>query len=182
MALNISLALTIFYALKAWYSAGDSSHIKKSFENSDANKNGQISIDEAYDLVLLIYLKINREAPVDPPTRNKVVELFKTADTNSNGKIEFEEFKRLMMILMSRAETPVVMYKVLTTIVAPLLSLRIVTFLATIKFLEPLLTNQHEALLTTLLTIFFIGQLGDAVLRASTMTVDFVLVRKKKVC
>ena len=180
----LPFAITILVALKAWYSAGKTSQIKKTFENADTNNNGKISINEAYDLVLQIYLEINRDAPVDPPTRKEVEELFIASDANSNGNIEFDEFKRLVMILMSRAETSLVMYKVLSMVVAPLLSWKVVNVVSSTlqysKWPQELLSN-HEALLTTLLTTLFIGQLGNTVLWASTTSVDFVFSTKKKV-
>ena len=163
--------------------------IDETFDDSDTNKNGLISVNEAYDIVLQIYVKINRQAPISPPTRSKVEDLFNNADMDKNGQIKRDEFKQLMCILASRASTRLLSHKFLTIVAAPLLALQTVHFLSgkidvlkgVANQLVPdnyLETVTSEAFWETALTVLFVTTLGDTVLGASSAIYDRLIDKK----
>ena len=78
------------------FSRAIQSHAQKLFEESDTNQDGSLYENDVYDLVLKIYIKVNQEAPIDPPSRERVMTLFHQADVLKTGTIlpcEFEEFE-----------------------------------------------------------------------------------------
>jgi hypothetical protein len=197
-----SLSLSCILAVKAFFTASDKNRmnefIDQTFDDADTNKNGLISVSEAYALVLHIYLKINRKAPIPPPSRSKVEDLFNNADMDKNGQLKRDEFKRLMLILVSRASTRLLSYKLLTTVLAPLLASQIVHFLSgnvgalegaanqlvSEKYLKIFMSDSvwleglvNEPLVLTVVTAFLVSKLGDKVLGASSSMVDTLIKR-----
>ena len=57
--------------------------VLETFEAIDTNKDGKVDVHEAHVLVLALYLKLNRQAPVEPPTLDLLQKLFKAVDTGS---------------------------------------------------------------------------------------------------
>ena len=54
--------------------------VTDTFESIDVDKSGTVDLHEFHVLVLELYLKLNREAPVEPPTREALEKFFKDAD------------------------------------------------------------------------------------------------------
>jgi Ca2+-binding EF-hand superfamily protein len=100
-----------------------SRHIETIFKEADTNHDGHVDIDEAYALALKLYIYMNRQAPVPPPTPEQVRRLFATADADRNGRLDWDEFRRLMLSLYARSSTRIVAYKTVRFVVAPLLAL-----------------------------------------------------------
>lgn len=89
-------------------------------EAADVNKDGTISFDECYQTLLLFYTYLNQYAPIPPPKRERVLELYKSADWDSRSGLQESEFQLLAGALASRATLRVGLYKAVTWIVAPL--------------------------------------------------------------
>ena len=96
--------------------------IERIFENADSNHDGSISAEEVYDLVLRLYIYVNRQAPIDPPSRAAVHQLFQISDKNRNHRISRDEFTLLARLLGNRAFARIVTCKLITLLVAPFLA------------------------------------------------------------
>ena len=59
------------------------------FEEADTNQDGSISQDEAYDVVLLLYIKVNQRVSIAPPSRMDIINLFQNSriDLDGNSRI-----------------------------------------------------------------------------------------------
>ena len=104
--------------------------IQKLFDNADTNHDGSISRDEAYILVLKWYIKINQRAPIQPPSRqtvNQLFDLLMDSDKDKNCSISMDEFGNFCAVLWRRALVRVVIHKLVTFVGAPLLAEYIVT-------------------------------------------------------
>ena len=150
-------------------------YIDQCFESSDLNKNGALSFDETYDLLLEIYVKINRNAPLDPPPRAKILTLFNEADTDNSGQIQRSEFKELALLLVSRASTRLASYKILTVVGAPYLALQTVHFMSETSWLHDIAA---DPLVPTVLTTVLVSVLGDKVLEVSGNIFDLAAERE----
>lgn len=166
--------------------------IEDTFDKADTNGNGRISASETYDLVLQIYLKINRQAPINPPSREKAALIFDNADKDQNGDIDRAEFKRLMAILLSRASTRLVAHKFFTLVGAPFLAWELTGFLsdkvgllnwvatkliAEQQYLE---TVTNEGFWQTVFTVLFVSTLGDTILTKTSSIYDKLLIEEKE--
>jgi EF hand len=161
------------------------------FDDADANKDGHISFDECYELVLKLYINLNRQAPIPPPTRYKVQQLFASNDVDHNHQISRQEFQSLSQILVGQAATRLVAHKVVTLLCAPLLAEWVVRQLqqqswlpALIQWLVPdrieprvlpILTSQ--ALGRTVVIIAFVATLGNIILDLVNKIVDLYTLK-----
>jgi len=91
------------------------------FDAADTNKDGRVDIDESYVLILKLYIKVNRQAPVNPPSREVSEVLFRAADNDGSGRLNKEEFLELATTLLGRAGLRVAAYKAITLLAAPFL-------------------------------------------------------------
>jgi len=99
-----------------------SRHIETIFEEADTNHDGSVEIDEAYTLVLKMYVHINRQAPVPPPTPAEVQKAFETADADRDGRLDRSEFRRLMLFFYARNSTRIIVFRAFRHLLAPLLA------------------------------------------------------------
>ena len=106
-----------------------SGYVTKLFNEADSNHDGAISPDEVYDLVLKFYVKVNRQAPVPAPSRERVMTLFNNADVTHSGKLDIHEFRRLVRTLYARVSSRIVAFKVVKILFAPILAIRLVDML-----------------------------------------------------
>lgn len=160
------------------------------YDDADTNKDGKISLAEVNTLVLQMYVKINRAAPIPPPSRDKVDALFASADVDGNKRLSREEFSRLAVLLASRATTRLVAHKVVSFVVAPVLAIKTVEGLSgrhlgdgeMTKRLVPARMQRRIAdanLWKTLLTVVFVKGLGNVVISSVTVVLDAMHLASK---
>jgi len=111
-------------------------YLTRLYQEADLNKDGRISFDECYERVLLFYVKLNRQAPIPPPSRAKVLRLYSEADYDHSKSLSEDEFKELASTLASRGATRVLAHKLVTMLVGPWLVTTAVEFFATTESLE----------------------------------------------
>ena len=99
------------------------------FDDADTNNDGKVDISEAYILILKLYININRQAPIAPPSRATADLLFRTSDNDDSGKLNKQEFTELASKLFGRAGLRVASYKIITVLVAPLLGALLASYL-----------------------------------------------------
>jgi hypothetical protein len=104
--------------------------VDKLFDSTDGNHDGTISFQEAYEGVLKFYIKLNRQAPIPPPTREKVLLFYKQANKGHNNKLDREEYGKLLEKTVQRAFARLAAHKTVTIVGAPLLAEWIVQKLA----------------------------------------------------
>jgi hypothetical protein len=153
------------------------------FYEADFNRDGCVTFDECYERLLRFYIKLNQQAPIPPPDRHTVLELYKNADLNHNQRLNISEFKQLAQALIGRAYTRLLVHKLVTILIGPYLATTLVQTVATAPLLEPL-RKEVSILITTQLglpsslssvlqsthfwktifLIFTVSQLGNIVL------------------
>lgn len=72
-----------------------SQYVDELFEHADTNKDGHVYFAEVYELVLKLYIYINRQAPIPPPSKEEVIILYLEADKTQNNRLTKEEFSDL---------------------------------------------------------------------------------------
>jgi len=168
--------------------------VDKLFDNADTNHDGTVDLTETYEMVLQMYVKLNRSAPIPPPTREKVYRIFRASDTDRNDRISREEFTSLAKTLGRRAMTRLVAHKVVTLIGAPLLTTEIVQILRTQPFVEKrlhkyaafLIPDRLEAELMsasfvrTALIILFVATLGNITIGIVNFLLDLSMSDEDK--
>jgi hypothetical protein len=92
------------------------------FTHADSNSDGRIALNETYEWVLRLYVQINRQAPINPPTMAQVERLVAVMDKNQDSTIGQDEFRALANLFVRRAAVRVAANKILTLLVAPLLA------------------------------------------------------------
>jgi len=171
-------------------------YMNKLFEEADTNQDGSISEDEAYDLVLRLYIKVNQRVSIAPPSRADINNLFQNSriDLDGNSRIQRDEFDRLVAALVSRISTRVAAHRFLTFVAAPTLAPTLVHFFpesgkdflsqATMdsQFLMQVLPDAvlHETFWSTALTVCMVSTLGNTVLEAAGDFFDNTLLGKNE--
>jgi len=107
--------------------------VDKLFLETDANKDGSISFDEAYVGCLLLYVHLNRQAPIPPPSREKAFVLFLQADKDKSNVLNREQYGMILRKIVRRAFLRLSTHKVVTWVGAPLLTEVIVRSLVSRK-------------------------------------------------
>ena len=156
--------------------------VTKVFDNADTNKDGMVDLQEVYEMVLKLYVQINRQAPINPPKRAVVDAIFANADKDRSGRLDRNEFVTLASTLCARAIIRLVSHKTISVIVAPLLAVWFAEILtgeryAGHRFLQRSLelatrlvpTRFHKLVLTktflgTLITVMLVASLGNIVI------------------
>ena len=118
-----------------------SGYVTKLFNEADSNRDGAISPDELYELVLKFYVKVNRQAPVAAPSRERVMILFNNADVSHSGRLDIHEFRRLVRTLYARVSSRIVAFKVVKILCAPILAIRLVDALKGTSLIMHLFDN-----------------------------------------
>ena len=166
------------------------------FEEADTNQDGSISEDEAYDLVLRLYIKVNQRVSIAPPSRSDINNLFQNSriDIDGNSRIQRDEFERLVAALVSRISTRVAAHRFLTFVAAPTLAPTLVHFfpesvkhflsqaIMDSQFLMQVLPDAvlHETFWSTALTVCMVSTLGNTVLEAAGDFFDNTLLGKNE--
>ena len=97
-------------------------YAERVFDESDVNHDGYVSFEEAYALVLKLYVNLNRQAPIPPPPRDKVYRQYKKADKSRNDQLDKEEFSQLVKVVAKRALWRVSAVKICRIVGAPVLA------------------------------------------------------------
>jgi hypothetical protein len=162
------------------------------FDKTDANSDGSLSFEEIYKLVLLISIKVNREAPITPPTEENMRILFDKADVSKSGKLTKGEFKKFLRISLPRTSTRVLAHKILSIVVAPMLAFQVVHHFSSNLCLKKLgsslvgskwfpekyaKTVLSEQFWIVGLTVWFVSKLGNIVVRATTWVYDALALK-----
>jgi hypothetical protein len=156
------------------------------YHDADLNRDGSITFDECYERLLRFYIKLNQQAPIPPPDRADVLQLYKRADWNHNRRLNLEEFKQLAIVLIERAYLRLLVHKFVTILIGPFLATTLVYEVSTRAAFQPFRTavatflNEQvfipNALATTLqsahfwktvVLIFTVSHLGNMVLHVA---------------
>ena len=90
------------------------------FEQADTNNDGRMTLTETYEWVLRLYVKMNRQAPVNPPTYAQVKRIHALMDDDNSNSIGQDELRELAEFFVGRATVRVVVSKIIKLVVAPL--------------------------------------------------------------
>lgn len=150
--------------------------IDKAFHDADVNLDGTISFQEAYESILQMYIKLNRQANINPPSRTRVLQLYLQADATQNNRLNHQEFATLAKRVTRRAILRVLVHKVVTVAGAPALAELLVRLLAykqdgmeqIARFLIPLRFQEKlvpvvisKAFHRTIWTVILVATLGN---------------------
>jgi hypothetical protein len=152
--------------------------LEKLFDDADTNRDGSIDFSEVYELVLKMYIKINNQAPIPPPSRKTLLLLYLDADTSNNDRLNKDEFKGLAKTLGRRALSRLVAHKLVTLVGAPILAEYLVRTLAGKEWLPSMMAELvpkrfHERILPaitstafcrTVLIVVLVATLGNLVI------------------
>ena len=163
--------------------------VSKIYEDADINRDGTISFTECYQLVLKLYIRLNREAPIPPPSREMVFRFYSDSDINHNRRISRDEFTRLARILGRRALVRLVAHKMMTLIGAPLLAELILRQLEGQQWLSRLAeavvpehflpTVTSKPFCRTFLIVILVATLGNRVIDIVNWALDSYDTKKK---
>ena len=96
------------------------------FDKLDEDKDGALSFEEFYEIMLLISVKVNRQAPVPPPTKAIARVLFEKADADTSGKLTKDEIKTVAVLAMPRTAIRLGSHKIISFLGAPMLAMKTV--------------------------------------------------------
>ena len=168
--------------------------VDKLFDETDTNNDGTVSFEEAYVGCLLLYVQLNRQAPIPPPSRKKFLRIFlQAADKNKSNKsnaLDKEEYGDILKKIVGRAFLRLTSHKIATLIGAPLLAEMIVRGLASrkdgfealLRYIVPI--NFQEAVIPTLTSrafhrglwiVILVNTLGNIFLGSVTLLLDMSL-------
>lgn len=151
------------------------------FDRTDLNRDNNVTLEEVYELVLRMYIKLNQQAPIPPPTRDTVSILFHKADRDRSKVLDRDQFRNLMLVLYSRAASRLFVVKLSKVFLAPVLAVQTVRVFrinawwadhvagAMPERLDMLLDPK---LWTTVLTVLFVITIGGAALSATNLILD----------
>eukprot|EP00536_Pseudo-nitzschia_multiseries_P009115 jgi/Psemu1/306305/fgenesh1_kg.248_\ len=172
--------------------------VDKLFQETDTNNDGMVSFEEAYIGVLLLYVQLNRSAPIPPPNREKFRRIFLKAaardkTTNPNA-LDMEEYGDVLKTIVARAVLRLTSHKIVTLAGAPLLAEMIARSLAARKdgfeaLLRSVIPSQfHDATIPTITSrafhrglwmVILITTLGNVCLGIVTFLLDMSLPKLK---
>ena len=132
------------------------------FNATDANNDGELSETEAYPIVLQLYILANRQAPVNPPSREKAAKLFDDADLDGSGSLSRDEFVLFCTSLLGRTAYRIAVFNVVRFAVAPVLATAVARKLISENWILSLEPN----LVQTLSVVIFVALLGNVALAA----------------
>jgi len=167
--------------------------VDKLFDDADTNHDGSVSYAETYALILKIYVHLNRQAPIPPPNRKKVLQLFWEADQVPNRKLSREEFHGLAKTVGRRALSRLLAHKLVTLLGAPLLAAYLVRLLSGKEWLPELASTIvpqrfHEKVLPvvtskafcrTVLIVALVATLGNIVMKTVNWILDLNLINEE---
>jgi len=165
--------------------------VDKLFQETDSNNDGMVSFEEAYVAVLILYVQLNRSAPIPPPDRAKFRRIFtQAAGRNKSAKpnmLGMEEYGEILKTIVARAALRLTSHKAATVVGAPLLTEFIVRSLASRKegleaILRSVVPSQfHDTTIPTLTSrtfhrglwmVILVLTLGNICVRTATFLLD----------
>jgi hypothetical protein len=169
-------------------------YIDNVFENADSNHDGSINFVEVYELVLKIYIQLNREAPIPAPTREDVMQVYQKSDKNRDNSLTRDEFQTLVKTISRDAFFRVAGFKLVKLIGAPLLTEYLIRTLSGKQWLldlaEAIIPNRfHEKVMPVItssafcraaLLVLFVMFLGHIVLDIVDMFLAMMLLGEGK--
>ena len=157
----------------------------------DTDSDGKVSFEEAYVGCLLLYVQLNRSAPIPPPKR----EIFRRIFSQATGKnkcdaLNMEEYGKILKKIVGRAVLRLSSHKIVTLVGAPLLAEMILRstvsrkegYEALLRCIIP--SRFQDATISTLMSTGFIRgfwmvvlvtTLGDICLNAVTFLLNLSL-------
>ena len=102
--------------------SGITKFVDRLFDETDTNNDGTISFDEAYVGFLLLYIQLNRQAPIPPPSRKTALLLFLQADIDNSNVLNRDQYRLLLQKMVRRAFFRLSSHKLVTWVGAPLLA------------------------------------------------------------
>ncbi|KAL7570709.1 hypothetical protein ACA910_017833 [Epithemia clementina (nom. ined.)] len=160
------------------------------FEAADLDHDGTMNFDEVYELTLRLYILVNRQAPIPPPTRETTWALFVVTDRDDSHVLNKEEFLDFATLLLERAVSRVLAFKMVTLVGAPLLTEYVVHWWTQEprpwlpRMVARVVTNPRyleivtsKGFCRTALLILFISTLGNSVMAIVDALLQFWLRR-----
>jgi len=157
--------------------------VDKVFLESDTNEDGKIDFAETYELILQLYLRLNRRAPIPPPGKQSIRLIFDDCDVDQSGFIERKEFGRLVRILMRRAFWRMASHQSVTLLGAPLLTEYLIRVFRHKRWLFKTVKKHAPASVKSLVTsptfwrtmmlLFLVNCLGNLVLGLVNKLIDY---------
>ncbi len=158
------------------------------FDKFDENSDGVLSFNEVYEIMLLVSIQVNRQAPIPPPTKKVAKLLFEMSDVDKSGKLSKEELKKIVLLAMPRTTARLAAHKILSFLVAPMLAVKTVNRLDGNVWLMELgekwvPENFKHIVLTKdfwklTLTVSLVSALGSSVIKGITWAYDFLFKLK----
>mmetsp|Transcript_4954 Transcript_4954/g.12732 ORF Transcript_4954/g.12732 Transcript_4954/m.12732 type:complete len:244 (-) Transcript_4954:1998-2729(-) len=174
--------------------------IEKLFDDTDTNEDGMVSFDEAYVGCLLLYVQLNRSAPIPPPSRGKFLRIFlqsaEKSKSNKRNLLDKDEYRDILKRIVRRAVLRLTSHKIATLVGAPLLTEMVVRSLASTKagfqsILRSIVPYRfHDTVIPTLVSrsfhrsffmVVFVSTLGNIFLSVVTFLLDMTLPKPKSV-
>lgn len=127
-------------------------------EHVDANKDGKISFDECYALIMRLYALMNQQVPIKPPSQEKLRRLFGGQEYTSVA-----EFQKIAATLASRAGVRYVAHQLVSCVVAPVVALKSVDLVGESKALQSATPDaiQSKPILTAVFMVTAVKQFGN---------------------
>jgi hypothetical protein len=167
------------------------------FDDADANKDGRISFDECYELVLKLYINLNRQGS-DSATNSwtRFSSYLPRMMWITTTKFPRHEFQSLSQILVGQAATRLVAHKVVTLLCAPLLAEWVVRHLqhqSMVAFSGPVVgtgSNRTPSIAChhfqglrgrTVVIIAFVATLGNIIIDMVNRIVDLYTLKENKI-
>jgi len=139
----------------------------RAFDRVDRDGDNKIEFDEAYEMMLRVYIEINRNAFVDAPSRSSFMVVFRNANVSKTNYLTRDEFSAICTTSLGRAFTRIAAFKAVQVIGAPLLASKIVNSLegrnlARLSRGMPYSVHlKKKELWKTVLTVLFVDRVGN---------------------
>lgn len=138
-------------------------------EHVDSNKDGRISFDECYALIMKLYALMNQHVPIQPPSQEKIRRLFGGQDFTTVA-----EFQKIAATLASRAGVRYVAHQLVSCVVAPAVALKSVDLVGESKALQNATPDalHSKPLLTAVFMVTAVKQFGTWFLKLIDWALD----------
>ena len=104
------------------------------FVETDYDRNGTVSHEEIYTMVLLLYLYVAQYTTINAktiPSRTRVEDIYQIMDVDNSGSLDFEEFRAMAIFLVEDMAARVGTQMVVKSVLGPILGFILVEILHT---------------------------------------------------